>query len=333
MGDVVAALAGGRAHVVYVAGDAAFLVDRAAREAEAWGVDRCGLPSVNHGSWSADADDAGEALSAARTLPMMSELRVVVLRDVHLGTDGLRADLLAYLESPNPSTLLIVTAGKFGRVTKGGTHWAKKLPEAAGRHGIVLRHDSKGIDPVRFAIEHARELGHELGRREASLLVEVAGADVAVLAAELAKIGLHAGVGRPITFDDVAAVSVVGVPANLVWELTGGVAARDADRALGALHRVLSAGEPPHRVLSLLAWQVRSVLQADELLASGVPDREVARRVRVRGDVIAALRRAAKRPNAAASLERLVRANRDLNSHRAGGERVLEGLVLSLCSG
>ena len=83
----------------------------------------------------------------------------------------------------------------------------------------------------------------------------------------------------------------------------------------------------------MIGWQIRLVLQVSERLRRGEDERAIEQALRLRGRRLANIRAglaAGGLPRAAPTLERLATSHRDMNSHRAGAERVLEALVLEL---
>jgi DNA polymerase-3 subunit delta len=327
---LISALEGG-ARAVYAQGDTPLLVARAVAAAEAWGLARCGLPAFNHTRACAGDERARDAVHAARTVPMMSGLRVVTLLDIEQGAEPLMEDLLGYLEDPSPATLLIVAGGAFGKPRKGEKAWGQRLANAFKKAGYVERCDSAGVDRVRFAIAHAADLGARLAAREAGLLVELVGQDLGRIACEVEKLAVYAG-GRDITADDLRD-ACSALAEEQVWELTAGLSRRDRALALRALHRLLGDANEPHYLLAMVAMQLRKVLQATQLVERRASDGDIARALRMRPAEVDAVRRAASGAvGAADALERLTAANRDMNLHRAGPERVLEALVLDICT-
>ena len=118
-----------------------------------------------------------------------------------------------------------------------------------------------------------------------------------------------------------------------LWELTGGLAEANSERALRALHRRLEGGVAPHQLMGQVCWQVRVLLAVKEGLIKGEPEGAIQKKHRVRSPTLAALKGHAgtrfQRP--AYVLATLARANRSMNEHRAGGRKILEGLILDLC--
>lgn len=331
--DIAGALDKG-VRVLFIHGDTSLLVDRAVAEAEAWGVERCGLPAFNHGRWRATDDRAEDALVTARTMPMMADLRVVVLRDLHQAKNDLAEATVEYMKEASPSTVFIAVAGAFGKPRKGQKRWGQRLANAAKASGLVITRDSKGVNRMAFAREHAESLGLELGRREAELLVELVGDDIGRMAQELDKVATFLGGSGTITGEALTEVCSA-VAQEDIWELTRGIARRDPDLAVRALHRLLSDGQAEHYLLAMIAMQLRKVLQASQMLVRGASPDQVKRAVWLKPDELAEVQAMARRgggPDAADTLERVAAANREMNRSTAGSRRVLEALVLELCA-
>ncbi len=315
-----------------ITGDASILVDRALNDLVAWGRERCGPPAFNLSTAHGSDPAAVQAIATARTLPMMAPLRVVVVREIDQAEDAFFAALVGYLEEPCPSTLLVVAGAGFPKVRKGGSNWATRVANAVKRHGVQQKFSSEDVSPVAFAREHASSVGATLGPVEARLLVDLVGRDLGLLAREVEKIALYVG-ASPIDVDAVHAACTQLAEAE-VWALTSAIVARDPASAMTSLQRLLDGGDAPHRLLGLVVWQLRQVLQIIELARAGRSERDIREAVRgVRSEVVAkAVANAQKTPGSAAVLETLARANRSMNSHRAGDRRVLEALVLELCT-
>lgn len=141
--------------------------------------------------------------SLVNTPPMLAERRAVVIRGVEqVGKrkTKLRDELVRYLDSPNPTTVLVlvVAAGEEPErdIEKACTSVALE-PLAADRVPKWLQH-------------HAATVGVTLAADAADLLLAAVGSDLSTLARELEKLAaLAVGTGRPVTAEDVT--SLVGV--------------------------------------------------------------------------------------------------------------------------
>src|SRR5881392_2175531 len=136
------------------------------------------------------------------TPPMLEERRAVVLRGVEqLGKrkTKLRDEVVRYLASPNPTTLLVlvVAAGEEADADLVRASTAVELePLSAERVPRWMHH-------------RATTLGITLAAEAAELLLKAVGNDLTTLSRELEKLAsLTAGTGRPVTAEDVS--SLVG---------------------------------------------------------------------------------------------------------------------------
>ncbi|MCB9685678.1 MAG: DNA polymerase III subunit delta [Alphaproteobacteria bacterium] len=324
--------AGAFAPAYLILGQATPLVDQAAAAVLAAVRPRMGPVAFNHARVRAGDPDAIRAFSGARTLPMMADLRLVELRDVHEAPADVWEALVNYLKEPCSSAVLLVVGSGFPKVEKGGSNWGARVKSALG-DSVLMQLDAS--DAAAFAADVARSLDKRLDRSDAELLIELVGQDLGRVDQEVRKLALFVGEADRIDAD--AIVAATGATAEaVIWDLTAGLAARDPEVALGALHRLTSAGEDARKLLGMIAWQMRELLKVRELVLKGADDRQIASAVRIRWDLLRRVRPEMERgtfPDPAELLRRLATANRHMNSHRAGADRILEGLVLEMLSG
>ena len=289
-----------------------------------------GGASFNRDRFRAGEEGAAGALTVARTMPMLAARRFVHLQDTQEAPSAVLEALAGYAGNPSPSTVLLVTGQKWPR--SSSPDWGRRAEAAIKKVGLVVRLKQKDVDPRRFAVDTARELGCALGSREARLLVELVGQDLGSLRRELEKVALYIGGSGPIATEVLEEVCSA-LAEQQVWALTDALLKGDASAALAASHRLLEDADSshnPHVLLSMITWQVRQLLQLQSCLAAGRDPGSAGLRVpRFKLDgMTRALRR---RPLAPARiLRRLADANLDMNSHRAGDRRSFEGLVLRL---
>ncbi len=316
---------------VYLIMGASILVDRALDLLEARVAPLAEPASFNRSRWRGGDGDGAFVLSAARTLPMMAQRRLIRVDRLEAAPEAWLAGLHDVLEQGQPSTVLLLGAERFPKVQKGGRAWATVLPKAVERHGQVLRFTEDDADPVRFVMTEVRALGATIDAQAARLMVELTGTDLSRLLREAEKVSLASDGGSV----DAALVAehCASVAEPEVWGLTQGIASKRVDQALGALHRLLADGEAPHKLLALVLWQLRQVLRLGEMIRNKRSEEEMRSALRMRNDLFQALRREleAAPPGAASVLAQVARANRAMNRVRAGDDRVLETLVLALC--
>jgi len=192
------------------------------------------------------ADLSPETFNAlVNTPPMLAERRAVVVRGVEqLGKrkSTLRDEVIHYLASPNPTTVLVFVAS------------AGEEPDAElAREATAVSIAPLAAERVpRWLSHHAAELGLTLAPDAAELLIAAVGNDLGTLARELEKLAALTGGGRPATGDDVT--SLVGVRrGETVHDLVEAAVERRAARAVHLVEPVLEqAGMSGVKILMLL---------------------------------------------------------------------------------
>lgn len=292
-----------------------------------------GSPGFNLATYAA-GEGAGSAVSTARTMPMMARRRVVVIRELEKANAALLDELIAYAANPNPSSVLVLVGTKLPLKADAGDRGAA-LRKAVQSVGAVRSFRAGERKPTAFAQEHAASLGCSLRSHAASLLVELTGSDLGRVRSEVEKAAAFVGGKGEIGTDAVEAVCSLVAEAE-VWDLTDAVLRRDVDKGMAAAHRMLEQAAPgenaSHRLLAMITWQVRQLLELQYATRTGSalpPSWQRTPSFKLR----AARETLERHPlQAHRILDALARANRSFNRSRAGDRRVFEALVLKLTS-
>lgn len=254
-------------------------VVRALRSAALLGA----VPGLNEDQFDAGERKVEDALSAARTLPMMAKRRLVVVRQLERwepkadtkdsSERGVVTDpfekLVDYAKAPSPSTVLLLIGA--------GLDKRRRLMQAALREGYLVACEPLGRGELPAFVEQlARERSHALAPGVADLIAELAGPDLAPVADAVERLCLYAGAEQTIT-EDMVSTCVVRLRTQTVWELTGAVARRDAGAALTALADVFDPSESV-RLIGLLAWSTRQLVRFEAALRDGASPPEAAQR-------------------------------------------------------
>jgi DNA polymerase-3 subunit delta len=284
-------------------------------------------PSFNLATFSA-SDGAERAVEVARTVPMMAKRRVVIVREMEAAGVELLDELLVYAAKPNPSTVLILNGVK-NAPASGGVDRGRRLEGAIKKCGLVQRFKTGERDPVRFAVSSAEEAGCKIDHGAARLLVELVGSDLARIQTEMDKVIAYSDGAERIGVDAVEAVCSL-VAEAAIWDLTDAVVRRDADKALSVAHRMMDTGESVHRLIAMIAWQMRQLITLQDCMNRRINPRDAGVRM-PRHKLEAAENAIRRRPiHAAQMMNQIAAANGDLNRSRAGDRRVFEGLLLKL---
>ncbi|QIA27957.1 DNA polymerase III subunit delta [Thermaerobacter sp. PB12/4term] len=177
-------------------------------------------------------------------------------------TDPAEGALLAYLDDPSPSAVLVIS----------------HPPELDGRRAAVRRLRQRGwavaCQPLRdealgqWLARQAAAWGKELDPEAVAWLVESGEPDLRRLASELAKVATYVGDRRRITAADLRQVGVAVATAG-VFELVDAIVAGRRRQAMELVGRLLDASEPPLRLLALIARQYRILAYAASLRRQG----------------------------------------------------------------
>lgn len=244
-------------------------------------------------------------VAAARTLPMMSPRRVVLVfqadgllvpKRESDAADRAMAELEELLNRPEPQTALVFVAGTLDKRSR----MFKLLSKQATM--VECGAIESQADAERWIRNRVAAAGVALEPAGARLLAERSGTDVKRLRNDTDRLLLYALGQKSITMDDVR--EIVG-PAALQddWAMTNAIEAGDTAVALRQLALMLDTGAAAEKVLGQLGWLVRTKFP---MLTPGT-----------------------LRP----SIEALFRTDLDLK-RSAGEPRVLlERLVVELCGG
>jgi DNA polymerase-3 subunit delta len=198
-----------------------------------------------------------QLLDAVRSLPVLAERRLVVLREPEgkgrgpktLG-DGIAAAVAELRESS--ATVLVVTASKIDKRSK----WVKAFREPAA---LVVCDPPKGLRAtVAFLKQEAKRRQISLQPGAAEALADAVGPQLLMLRQELEKAALQAGPGLPVSRKDVIAV-VSDVADEPIWDLTDAIGEGRTPDALVILGRLLDSGAVPPVLLGSLASHFRKL--------------------------------------------------------------------------
>lgn len=251
-----------------------------------WGDDEAGrqravealIAAVVDPSWQSinltrldgnDAAQAAVALREARTPPLGGGDRVVLLQRSPF-CSACPAELAVALEEslgliPEHSHLVLVSPGK----PDARLRTTKSLRAVAQEQSFALPAVWDGGGQLELVRRTAKSLGQALTPEAVEALAEAIGSDSARLASELEKLALYCG-NRPI--DGAAVAALVGSQATTSLQLGEALLRGDLGEAIALLDALVTAGEPPLRIVAALTSQIRGWLWVSLLEAQGEQD-------------------------------------------------------------
>lgn len=271
---------------------------------------------------------ASEVLDELRTLPFLTERRVVLVKGADKFISENRELLEKYFDNPCPTGILILTVSKWDERTK----LAKKLPSAGKL--LNVSQPTRGQLPRRL-MQYAREAhGKNLSETAAELLVELSGDELVRLYSEVDKLALFANNEKSITEQHIE--SLVGH--NRIFNaftVIDAIMAGDIAQAIYRLRTMFAEDKSvEYTVVGAFAFHFRRMFGAKVLLEKGVGSAEIASRLRIWGDrdsFFAQLRKVSLK-QIGSILQQLAATDYAIKTGRAKAEVAAEQLVLRLAS-
>ena len=272
----------------------------------------------------ASAWQGGETADLS-TPSLFGERRALLVTDArHLPEVAVR-ELAAYLASPAPDTMLVLSAtvGERARVPAGLVKLVQPVGEV--REVKVARKDLPG-----WVARRAKAKALDLAPDAASAMVERLGEDPAALDQALDQLG-SAFPGSRIT-RELVAEQFRGLGDQHVWDLCDRAFARDLPGSMRSLATLLQSGEDALPILGGIASRLRDLVRVRSL-PDRMPPGDLARAAGLRFEWQARRYRESARRYSMEELvdihERVVEADRALKSG-ATGDVVLPVLVMAI---
>ena len=270
---------------------------------------------------------ASGIVNLAQTLPLMSERRLVIAKEIDVFKAADLEELSLYLKEPSPSTCLVMVSnqGKFEK---------KAVLSAVEAHGAVTRfYPLLDREMVPWIGDWAKTRGLSIQRDAAHYLWQTLGNDLQKLGNELQKVEIFIKDRKNIAFDDVKAV-VGDFREYTSFDLAAAVAQKNREKAFLVLHRLLQEGEQPLGLLGSVAWNFRRLLQAKVMEQAGAGHDEIMKKLRVIFHQSGQFKEQMK----AFSLEELrtvfpvmLSADRALKSSGLSSRLIMDRMILELC--
>ena len=222
------------------------------------------LREFNESSFSLLSDPVQSAIAAAEQLPMMSDTRVVRIRDFARLREADEEVLIHYLNNPSPSTVMIFTADELDKRKKS----SKVLLDACT---VVEFAPLKDAEAKAWAKSRLKELKITVDDQVLSEIISLVGTDVQTLYNELEKLASAAANTGRITPDLVD--ELIGRSRELSnFELGDHLMAGNRRKALETLHRLLEDGAEPVMLVGLIAGNYHRLALGKHLLSRGGRD-------------------------------------------------------------
>lgn len=253
----------------------------------------------------------GEVAGAVMALTFATGTRYILADAVEGWKVGDLDPLEQALAAMPPDTVLLLIAR--GKVQQ-------RLLKAVEKGGGEVREFGapKPWEMPKWVVERAREVGLRLDGEAAKTLVAAVGTGQQRLSREVEKLAIAAHPQAQLSADEVEQL-VAGDTAPQVYDLADALVAGDVEQTLALAEQLRAADERPGKLMYPVVRRLREVHRAAELLATGVPEGEVAKEMRL--PPWAAKRIVAKAKKAHRdTLERAICTFADLEVEMRGGD-------------
>jgi DNA polymerase III subunit delta len=194
----------------------------------------------------ANSVNAKELVALASAYPMMSERRVVIVRDVHkyLISEINREILQRYFQNPSTSTVLIMIGNKPDARTT--------LVKTIKTKGWLMEFKSLYDNQVPLWIKnHVKNFGKNISSEAAELLAQYTGNSMREINNELEKLSIYIGSSSTISQEDVNALIGVSKVYN-IFALQRAIGEKDIAKSIVILENMLDNGESSLGIIVML---------------------------------------------------------------------------------
>jgi DNA polymerase-3 subunit delta len=330
------------APVYYVWGEETYMLDEAV-DAIIEHAAPDGINDFNYDAFQGKNCSGDAIVSACEMLPMMVERRLVVVRDAQELPMSELEKLGSYLDNPASTTCLVVHARTAQKKLDGRKSVVKKLKKA----GVSCEFESLYENEVGEILQkQAAKRSLRLTPASTAYLIEAVGTDLASLDKALDKLDLYVGQpddasgdhtsgNKPRRVDEEVLKEVVAdTKVRSVFDLTDALGDRKFEEALKILANMLLNGEPPLRILAMIARHFRIVAKLHDPTVRNENKYDKARAVGVVPFFLKDYQRHANKfpPSEIEAVRgRLLEVDRALKSSGLDDRTVMEQLLYDIC--
>jgi len=216
-----------------------------------------------------DSSDATLNLAAVlddlRTLPFLTDRRLVLVREADAFVTKYRGELEDYLAAPSTTGVLLLDC----KSLPANTRLHKRITQLGE---VIECKPLKSYAVPGWLVQHCQgTYGKRLDQRAAALLCDQVGTDLGLLDAELQKLSLYVGDRAGISPADVEALTG-RYREEQVWDILSAIAAGNRAKALVLWEEVWQTDKAASaRAVAGLAFTVRRLLAAKQAQQAGAP--------------------------------------------------------------
>jgi len=231
---------------------------------------------------------ANDIINACETFPFMSDRRLVLVKDYALFKAGGRRPaneedeierMIHYLPKIPPTTCLLF-------FSRGEVDKRKSVVKAVKKNGKVIEFNMlDDRELINWVANTCKRYGKQIKPSEVQYLLSLAGKKLEEVHNEILKLVDYTGNKNRIERNDIDKVVTRSLE-HTIFQLVDTLGAREAHRGIRMLHQMLTDGEPPLLILSMIGRQFRILLQAKLLHEKGYSNKAIGEKMGIPSFVV-----------------------------------------------
>jgi DNA polymerase-3 subunit delta len=256
----------------FLYGDETFLIDEALAALQETALGE-GIRDFNLNTYYAGDVDAGQVRDAVETLPMMTPVRVVVVKEAQDFSEKDWDLLMPLIDEPVETTAFICVGSKIDKRKK----YIKRFIEK----GVVVEfkrpYDNQVPEWIHVV---AAKHGIQLSAEATDLMHQLVGSNLQDINGEMQKLAQYLGDRKTASADDLLQI-ISRVRVESVFDLTDAIGHNDRARALFCLANLLDNGQNEVGVIALISRHVRILKLVSDGLKEGLAGQKLSSRAGV----------------------------------------------------
>jgi len=229
--------------------------------------------TFNHDRFDGLAVPLSQILDCANTIPIMARSRLleVDFAETYFKDDA--KTLTAYFENPAPFSVLVLVIKKIDL--------RSKMAKLLNQKGLLFAFDApKPYEMPKTIEENLKAADLQMSSSAKALLALYVGTDITYLGQAIAKLKL---LDKPELDEVDVSEHILQSGGVDPFSFGRAIANFDQKESLKVLMELEKVDEVPLRIVGLIAWQLRQVLQARADLDKGIPPREIGQKLKLFG--------------------------------------------------
>jgi len=229
--------------------------------------------------------DTGKLIEACRTMPFFSERKMVIVKNSGFfkNKSGNYEDLISFFSVIPSHTILVFVEDEIDA--------RLKITKAIKEKGLMVELEYQKADELaKWVMKGFKTFNKEIDYKTASLLVEYCEPGMTGIYNEIEKITAYMGEEKKVQARHIKDVVTKSIKA-IIFDLLDAIFEKKSEKAMVLFRDMLNLREPVPRILVMVAWQLRMVLELKACQQKGIPLPKAAARLKIAPFVLKKLTR------------------------------------------